>query len=140
MVRVNVQVLLLPALSVAVQVTVVCPSGNVDPLEGSHRIVALAQLSVAVALKVTLLFEHLPASARAVKLVGHVGRGTSRSPMVTVKVQLLLLPAPSRTEHMTGVGPSGKGEPLGGAQTTGASELGQLSVAVTEKVTLLREH
>jgi hypothetical protein len=45
---VKVQVAVFDEASVAVQVTVVVPTGNVDPLAGTHEAVAPGQLSVGV--------------------------------------------------------------------------------------------
>jgi uncharacterized lipoprotein YbaY len=48
-VMVKEQVPVFPDASVAVQLTVVTPTGNVDPDAGAHTIVTPGQLSVAVA-------------------------------------------------------------------------------------------
>ena len=48
-VMVNEHVPMFPDASVAVQLTVVTPTGNVDPLAGAHTIPTPGQLSVAVA-------------------------------------------------------------------------------------------
>ena len=48
-VTVKAHVAVLPVASVAVQLTVVTPTGNVDPLAGAHTSVTPGQLSVAVA-------------------------------------------------------------------------------------------
>src|SRR5258706_1834824 len=58
--------------------------------------------------------------------------------MVTVNVHALLLPWLSVAVLVTTVTPTGKVLPLGGMLTTVGDS--QLSVAVTEKVTLLRLH
>src|SRR5439155_777004 len=58
------------------------------------------------------------------------------SVIVTVKVQVLVLPLASRAVLVTVVTPSGKVPPLGGVLTRLVTA--QLSVAVTVKVTLLR--
>src|SRR6059036_713686 len=69
-VTVNVQVLVLPLLSLAVLVTVVTPTGKAEPLAGTlTRLVTLPQVSLAVTLKVTLLV-HWPAAAFTVMLAG----------------------------------------------------------------------
>lgn len=47
-VTVKVQLFVLPEVSVAVQVTVVVPFGNVEPDGGLHTVEATAQLSVAI--------------------------------------------------------------------------------------------
>jgi hypothetical protein len=45
---VNMQFAVFPDVSVAVQVTVVVPTGNVEPLAGTHIDVTPGQLSAAV--------------------------------------------------------------------------------------------
>jgi hypothetical protein len=51
------------------QVTVLVPTLKVEPLGGAHTIVTLvpSQLSVAVTVNVTLLFEHWPVSVFTVR-------------------------------------------------------------------------
>ena len=49
MLTVNEQVAVFPDVSVAVQVTVVVPTGNIEPLAGEQTVIALGQLSEAVA-------------------------------------------------------------------------------------------
>ena len=64
--------LLLPALSNALLVTTVVPTGNAEPLAGTLVIfVTLPQRSVAVTVKVTLL-EQLPDTALTVMFDGQV--------------------------------------------------------------------
>ena len=58
-VTVNVQVDLLPAASVAVEVTVVMPIGKAEPEGGLETTVTPGQLSVAVTVKFTTAV-HLP--------------------------------------------------------------------------------
>ena len=70
MVTVNVQRLVLPAVSVATLVTVVVPTGNVEPEGGVETTVTLPQLSVALTKKVTLLRLHWPGSAAKLIFVG----------------------------------------------------------------------
>src|SRR5438552_16471317 len=67
-VTVKLQVLLLPEASVAVQVTLVVPMGKVEPLGGLQVAVTFEQLSVAVAVQVTLLLEQWPGSELTVML------------------------------------------------------------------------
>src|SRR5262249_35323846 len=75
-VTVNEQVLELPAASVALAVTAVTPSGKVDPLGGSKVTTGLvSQLSVAIAEKVTLVFEHEPGSELTTMGAGQVMAG-----------------------------------------------------------------
>src|ERR1043165_2924474 len=81
---VNVQVLLLPAVSTATFVTVVVPTGNEDPLAGVlFWLATLPQLSEAVTLNVTLL-AHAPAAALTVMFVGQLIVGACLSSTVTV--------------------------------------------------------
>jgi hypothetical protein len=64
------QLLVLPEESVAVQVTVLVPTLKVEPLDGAHTIVTfVSQLSVAVTVNVTLLFEHWPTSVLTTMLL-----------------------------------------------------------------------
>jgi hypothetical protein len=133
-VTVKVQVPLLPLLSRAVLVTVVVPTGKANPLKGKLVTLVIAQLSVAVTTNVTLLV-HRPGAALTVRFAGHVSCGGCVSLTVTVKVHVLLLPPLSLTVLVTIVVPRGKAKPLAGTlEMFGA---GQLSVAVTAKVTLL---
>ena len=70
MVTVKVQLLELPEASVATLVTVVVPTGKVEPKGGVETTVTLPQLSVALTEKVTLLLLHWPMSAVRLMLVG----------------------------------------------------------------------
>ena len=58
MVTVNVQRFVFPEASVATLVTVVVPTGKVEPDGGVETTVTLPQLSVALTKKVTLLRLH----------------------------------------------------------------------------------
>ncbi len=138
MVTVNEQVLVWPDMSVATQVTVVTPLAKVEPLGGLHATVTPGQLSVAVAVNVTLLFEHRPGSVLPMMLAGQVTCGSSWSRIVTVKLQLLVLPEESVAVQFTVVTPFGKVEPLGGVHTRLVTVA--LSVAVTRNITLAFEH
>jgi len=73
-VTVNEQVAVLPAASVAVAVTVVVPTGNVDPDGGVATTVSPGQLSLDVTEKFTIA-EHWPASLLTVILAGQVTVG-----------------------------------------------------------------
>ena len=134
----NVQVLVLPLASVAMFVTVVTPTGKVLPLGGVLARLVTLQLSVAVTANVTLLRLQRPGSAVSKRLVGHTITGFCVSVIVTVKVQLLVLPLGSVAVLVTVVVPSGKVVPLAMLLTTLVTL--QLSVALTVKVTLLRLH
>jgi hypothetical protein len=74
-VTVNVHWLVLPLESVAVEVTVVTPTGKADPLAGTlTRLVTLPQASMAVTLKVTLLVQR-PGAVLTSRLAGQVMAG-----------------------------------------------------------------
>src|SRR5712691_7348379 len=87
MVTVKVQALVLPLLSVAVQVTVLTPTLKVEPFVGEQALVTVVQLSVALTVQVTLLLEQKVASATPVMFAGQVMPGFSASLTVTVKLQ-----------------------------------------------------
>lgn len=115
-VTVKLPVALPPVLFVAVQLTVVAPSGNVEPEAG----VQLAEIvpctgSVAVTVKVTTAPEELVASALMFPGRLRVGRPDT----VTVKLPVALFPALSVAVQVTVVVPSGKVEPEAGVQLTG---------------------
>ena len=134
----NVQVLVLPEASVAVLVTRVRPIGKVDPDKRLETRLVTEQLSVAVTEKMTLLRLHWPASAVRTRLDGQVRTGFCVSVTVTENVQELVLPEASVAVLVTVVTPIGKVDPDKRLETRLVTE--QLSVAVTEKVTLLRLH
>src|SRR5205823_9540788 len=92
------------------------------------------QLSVPVTVKVTLLLQ-APSGAFTVMFAGHVMTGGSVLLTVTVKVHVLVLPCASVAVLVTVVVPRAKPLPLAGLLFTVTP--GQLSVAVTVKVTLL---
>ena len=133
-VTVNEQLPVLVAASVAVQVTVVTPRGNVEPEGGVQTGVnEPSQLSVAVAVNVTAT-EHIPAGEFIVIGDGQVTIGASSSLTVTVNEQLPMFDDVSVAEQVTVVMPFGKAVPDVGLQT-GVSVPSQLSVAVEVKVT-----
>src|SRR6185436_15687430 len=76
-----------PTPSMAVQVTVVTPLANVEPLVGLHELVTLVQLSVELNVHVTLLLVQRPPSAMPTMFVEQVTIGFSVSFTVTVKLQ-----------------------------------------------------
>src|SRR5439155_1038892 len=135
-VTVKLHVALFPWPSLALQVTVVGPRAKLLPLAGVQVTVAAPQLSVAVAVKVTLLAQ-VPPEVLTLMLAGQVTTGASASLTVTVKLHVALLPWPSSALQFTVVGPRAKLLPLAGVQVTVA--VPQLSVAVTAKVTLLEQ-
>ena len=122
---------MLPVASVAVQVTVVVPTGNIEPLGGVHTEVTPGQLSDTVGagkLTVALVEIGQVCAATAVTLAGQVIDGGWVSLTVTVKVQEPVLFELSVAVQVTVVVPLGKVEPEAGEQTTVVP--GQLSVAV----------
>jgi 3-hydroxymyristoyl/3-hydroxydecanoyl-(acyl carrier protein) dehydratase len=133
-VTVKLQVLVFPLASVAAHTTGVTPLANALPLGGTHTTVWPGQLSVAVALNVTLLVQ-LPGAVATVKFPGHVTPGACWSRTVTVKLQVFVFPLASVAVHTTEVIPLANALPLAGTHATVWP--GQLSVAVTAKVTLL---
>ena len=120
-VTVKPQVAVLPAVSVAVQVTFVVPALNVDPDGGVQVVVTPGQLSLAVGEKAT------GPGAGLTTLAGQVMVGGCVSFTVTVNEQLAPVtiagPAPpvgfdTCSEQLTVVVPTGKNEPEGGEQVT----------------------
>lgn len=109
---------LLPALSVAVHVTVVVPSGNVAPDAGvQFGVTAPSTASVAV----TVYDITVPAgpTADAVNGPGTLITGGVVSCTVTVKLVRAVLPLASVAVHVTVVVPVGKVDPEEGWQLTG---------------------
>ena len=99
--------------SLAVHVTVVVPTGNVEPDAGTHAIVAPGQLSVAVAVYVTAA-EHWPAAFGTVIGAGQFATGASVSCTVTVNEQA----GPLVVVQVTVVVPTAKNVPDAGAHVT----------------------
>jgi hypothetical protein len=114
-VTVKVHVEELPDGSVALDVTVVVPTGKLDPLAGVLTIVA-EQLSVAVGVKVTIALQ-VPRGAVCVMFAGQVITGACTSLTVTVKVHDAALPARSVVVLVTVVVPTGNTLPLAGVLT-----------------------
>src|SRR5262245_47820229 len=112
----------------------VVPTGKANPLGGLLIALASAQLSLAVTVNVTSL-AHRSGTAFTVIDPGQLIAGGCVSSTITLNVQALLLPAPSRAVVVTVVDPTGKAKPLAGTLVTLVTA--QLSVAVTLKVTLL---
>ena len=103
------------------QVTVVVPTGRIEPLGGLHTEVTPGQLSdTEGAAKVTaaLLEIGQVCAATAVTFAGQVIVGGCVSLTVTVKVQELVLFELSVAVQVTVVVPLRKVEPEAGAQTT----------------------
>src|SRR5262245_3792242 len=94
------------------------PAGKVEPLGNPAvcTIVTPGQLSLGDTANVTLLREHWPGSVATTRSAGHAIAGSSVSTTATVKDAL----SPSAFVQVTVVMPTGKNEPLGGVQITGA--------------------
>src|SRR6266581_5390777 len=91
-VTVNVQALVLPLASVAVQVTVLTPLLKLEPLAGLQLTVTPGQLSLATGELKTTIALHAPASAFwMISATQVLMTGFSLSLTVTVKVQALVL-------------------------------------------------
>src|ERR1044071_8666619 len=85
---VKLQVAVLPDASVAVQVTVVTPTGKQLPDGGLQTTVTPGQLSEAVVVKLTTVQGSVTLAATAVMLAGQVMTGGWVSLTVTVNVQV----------------------------------------------------
>ena len=119
---------LLPCASLASQVTVVPPSGNVDPLAGVQATATLpSMVSVADALKVYAA--PVAPVASTVAFAGTVTIGAVVSVTITVNEADPLLPCASLAAHVTGVTPNGNIVPLAGVQLT-VTTPSRMSVAV----------
>ena len=126
---VKLQLAWLPEVSVAVQVTVVVPTGNMDPDAGLQTTVTPGQLSVAVAEKFTvvLVVGGQVAAAATKMFAGQVMTGGCVSLTVIVKLHIDMLFEESFTVHVTVVVPFWKVVPDAGLQL-GAPTPGQLSL------------
>ena len=113
----------------AVQVTVVAPSGNAVPDGGRHATVTPGQLSCAAGEGNVTTAVILPGSAGLVMSAGWAMVGLSPSMTVTLKLHAAVLPAVSVAVQLTVVAPTGKTEPEAGKQATVTPAT--LSVAVT---------
>jgi hypothetical protein len=135
-VTVNEQVVVLPAASLTVYVTVVTPRLNaleptvLIPVAGDAPVVApvnaqvctvTPQLSVAVGLAGAKVAVHTPGSVVLVTLAGQVMLGACVSFTVTVNVQEAVLPAASVAVEVTEVVPTGNTLPLAGTDTIGTA-------------------
>jgi hypothetical protein len=118
---------LLPRASVAVQLTVVGPSGNVVPLAGMH-VAATAPSTPSVADDVKLNAAPVALVASTVALAGPVRTGPVVSATEIVNDAAPLLPRVSVAVQLTVVGPSGNVAPLAGLHVT-SSTPSTLSVA-----------
>src|SRR5713226_1637934 len=126
----NVPVLEFPAGSVAVQVTVVAPAGNVEPEDGLQLMVRVeVALSGSVAPTANVTTAPLALVATAVMSAGRLRVGAVLSSTTTVAVAVPVLPAASVAEQVMVVVPSGKVLPEAG-EHVGVSEPDTASVAV----------
>jgi hypothetical protein len=99
----------LPCASVAVQVTVVVPSGNVEPDAGVHvGMIGPSTASLADAVNVSAF---PPLELVSTMSAGTVTTGAVVSTTLTWKLALLELPAASLAVHVTAVVPSGNVDP-----------------------------
>src|SRR5712692_2081974 len=119
-VTVKLQVAVFPATSVAVQVTVVVPTGKTEPELGLQATVTPGQLSDAVTVKFigpVLVAMGQEAASVVVIFEGQVTVGGCVSTTVTVN-EHISGPAPPFDLHVTVVVPTGKNEPEAGEQLT----------------------
>nr|WP_240394198.1 hypothetical protein [Desertimonas flava] len=108
---------MLPAMSVAAQLTVVVPNENVDPDDGEHTgVTDPLTASVDVAPEYVTTAPDGPV-ASAVTSLGAVTCGAVVSTTVTVNEPLPVLPAVSVAEQVTVVEPSANVEPDAGEHT-----------------------
>ena len=125
---VNEHVAVLPDASVAVPVTVVVPTGNVDPEAGLYEVVTPGQLSEAVGGGYVTTAEFIPGSVSTRMFAGQVIVGGCVSLTVMVKLHVAVLPVASVAVQFTVVVPFGKNDPDAGEQITLVP--GQLSLNV----------
>ena len=95
-----------PAASRAVQLTVVNPGGNKDPLAGEQVVVEPGQLSCGVAANVTTAPQSEGFRGTTMS-DGQEIVGNWLSVTVTVKLHIFVPPSPSVTVQTTGVVPTG---------------------------------
>ena len=128
-VTVKLPLTVLPPASVTLQPTVVVPRGKLDPDGGEQDGVSGVAPSDPVAAYVTVA--DVPFTLVAMG-AGRVRVGGVVSVTVTLKLPLVVLPAPSVAEQFTVLEPIGNTKPEVGEQTT---DSGPASVAVGEYVT-----
>jgi hypothetical protein len=119
-----------PAASVAVQVTVVTPAGNVEP-DGGLQLTVRAEVALSGSVADTTYVTTAPPAlvATAVMLAGRLRVGAVLSSTRTVAVAVPVLPAPSVAEQVIVVVPSGNVLPEAGRQF-GVNEPDTMSTAV----------
>ena len=113
-VTVKLHCAVLPEASVAVEVTVVVPTGNTEPEAGDDTTVTPGQLSEAVTVKFTTA-PHWPGELLVVMLAGQVIVGGWVSLTVMVNEQV----APDPSDTFTAVVPTGKKDPEAGTAVMG---------------------
>jgi hypothetical protein len=129
---VNVQTLELPELSATTQVTVLVPTGNLEPDGGvleTARLVSQLSLTTGDAKETAAPPESIGDSP-ATTTAGHVMLGGIVSRTVTVKLHALVLPQASTATPCTKCVPKLKNEPEGGVMLT-CTFVSQRSVALT---------
>ncbi len=108
----KLHVLVSPALSVALQLTVVVPRANDDPLVWLHPALCMPEMSLGLVLKNTRSLA-TPDRVEFVAEAGHPATGGVVSVTLTVNVHVLVSPALSVTVHDTAViTPRAKNDPL----------------------------
>ena len=93
----------MPAASVAVHVTLVVPTGNVEP-DGGTQLTVGAGLTVSVALTRLEKSTTAPAGPTAASMTGDVGTlriGGTVSTTRTVRIAVVVLPAASTAVYVT---------------------------------------
>jgi len=109
----------LPDLSVAVQVTVIVPTGNIEPEGGLQLTVTPGQLSVAAgAVKLTAVLVAKGHEACAVTVIGFPQPFGNTGGVLSVTVTLNVQLGPAVVVQVTVVMPTGKNDPEGGLQVT----------------------
>jgi len=129
-VTVKLHVAVLPLASVTLNVLVVAPIGNTDPLARPDvcTVLALGQLSLPEGVVYVTVAPHTPASLLTVTLEGQLIVGSSVSLTVTVKLHVAVLPFASVTLYVFVVTPIGKIDPLAWPDVCTVLAPGQLSV------------
>lgn len=125
----------LPRLSLATQVTVIAPSGNVDP-EIGVQLTGRAPSTTSAAEGAGVYVSAAPSdvNASSVVLAGTLTTGPFVSLIVTSNDPVAILPAASVAVQETAVVPIGNVEPLAGAHATTGAGLDP-SLASTVKLT-----
>jgi hypothetical protein len=118
----NVFVVALPARSVAVQLTVVVPSANVEP-EAFEHTGAIAPSTASLADVVNVATPPAAELAVIARLLGTVSTGGVVSATVTAKLAVLVLFAASCAVHATAVVPTANKLPDAGVHATGTVPL-----------------